>query len=471
MAQIHKKFFLVVFLFSQIANAADGIWAANIESLLQKKGVSKNQYGIEIRGVNGSPIYFSSNSNQPFNPASTMKTLISIASLEELGVNYKFSTIVKKKDRDVCLIGQGDPSLVYEDMFLIVEKLLRSQNFQKPTVDHIFVDDSYFPTQRQYDEEFEGDSQRSFTAPISSMSLNYNSVTVFADPSKIGSDAFVSTEPTSNYFRIHNNAKTSKNGGQQISVRTEQKNDHLDIFVSGQIGFQDKQMIIYRAVPDPSLYAGFVFKELLRRAGVVIQNSVEKKTCPADATEMVNYQSKSLSQIVMGMNKFSNNFIAESLLIQLGDQKNSASGMQKVKQWISKKNFPMTNVQIENASGLSRNNTVTPNFLWELFSYGRNDYPIAYEFMSSLPIGATDGTLRRRFKSPLLAGRVRAKSGSLNNVTTLAGTIDTQGQGELLFVFLFNNSNKSGYEIQSIEEQVLETLATLGKTGQNIKTL
>lgn len=460
--RVHKIITLisVVLFFPFVVSAADGIWQKEIQSILDKGGLAKDQYGIEIRSLDSKQVYFSSNADKAFNPASTLKMVVAIAALEQLGPHYKFATLVKKQGKNLCLIGQGDPSLVYEDLFLLTEQLLREPSLGKGPYEHIYVDESFFPTTRQYDDDFDGDGQRSFTAPLSSLSLNYNSVTVFVKPGKVGEKPEVYTEPRSSYFVIRNQANTIKSGSKTIDARIQSKNDKIEITVSGQMPSQESS-IIYRAIPEPSLYAGSILKDLLQRAGVTVSDSIEKKTCGADSTELVRFQSKPLSQIIMGMNKFSNNFIAETLMYHLGEQATSQSGLDKMRAWIKEKKLPTTNVNIENASGLSRNNSVTPHFLWNLFSYGRNTYQTSPEMLASLPISGLDGTLRRRFRGEDLQGMVRAKSGSLKNAVSLVGSLQTSKKGELLFVFLFETRGKSTGQIQSIEEKILEKVAAL----------
>ena len=464
MRHVHKILSIVIVLtltFPQVF-ASDGLWSKDLDAILNKNGLNNNQYGIEIRDTNGK-VYYSANSKQAFNPASTMKLLVSIVALDKFGPQYKFHTLLKKQRKDVCIVGQGDPSFVYEDMYLMVEEALRSPELKDNTIENIIVDESFFPTTKQYDGDFDDDAQRSFTAPLSSLSLNYNSVSIFVKPSAVGSKPFVYTEPRSGYFSIRNNARTSNGGEKTINATVDANSDKVVITIAGQIPITSKETIIYRAMTDPSNYAGNILKDMFNRAGVAVTGTILKRACASDAETIADFDSKPLSQIVMGMNKFSNNFIAETLLYHLGEPRNSQSGMNEMLTWAKKKNLPMDQVKITNASGLSRDNALTPVFLWELFSYGRNIFQISPELMASLPIGGMDGTLRRRFHGSDTESLIRAKSGSLKNTVSLVGSIQTPKKGELLFVFLFETKGKTTGQIQSIEERLLEKVAALGK--------
>lgn len=464
--RVYKIIALLIFLFIDSSKifASEGVWSKEIDAVLNKHGLVKDQYGIEIRSLDGSHTYYSANKRKAFNPASTMKLLISTVALEELGPTYKFSTLVKQSKNNLCLVGQGDPSLVYEDLFLMVEQLLREPKMNKAKIENIFVDESFFPTVRQYGDDFDGDSQRSFTAPLSSLSLNYNSVTVFVKAGNhLGEKPFVYTEPRSSYFSIVNQAHTIQKGANTISADVKPKGDAIEITVNGNTPLQSNDRIIYRAIPDPALYAGSIFKDLLQKSGVIVSGAVQKKLCDANSSELIRYSSQPLSQIILGMNKFSNNFIAETLLYHLDKKATRQAGLEAMIAWAKSKKLPMENVSIDNASGLSRHNAVTPDFLWSLYSYARNTFQIFPELMTSLPISGNDGTLRRRFQTQTTQGMIRAKSGSLRNAVSLAGSIQTAKRGELLFTFLFDTRSKNPFQIQYIEEKILEKVVVLGR--------
>ncbi len=346
----------------------------------------------------------------------------------------------------------------------MVEEFMRSpieKHFNQSTIGNLIVDESFYPTDRSYGDLFEDDFQRSFTTPISSLSVNYNSVTVIVRGSTPGQKPFVTTEPRLKYFTVQSSAKTSATKTNTIQADVTHKDGSVVIQVAGQIS-ADQEVKIYRAVIDPPTYVGVLFKDLLERAGGKMSGTVQKKACSANATLLVDYKSKPLSQTILGMNKFSNNFIAESLLYHVGTQPNSKSGLEKMRSWIREKNLPIKNVSIDNASGLSRSNTVTPDFMWNLYAYGRNQFSIFPELVSSFGIAGTDGTLRRRFKSAVMERQVRAKSGSLKNTVSLVGSIQTASKGELLFTFLFELNGKSMGTVQGIEEDLLEAVAKLG---------
>jgi D-alanyl-D-alanine carboxypeptidase/D-alanyl-D-alanine-endopeptidase (penicillin-binding protein 4) len=95
---------------------------------------------------------------------------------------------------------------------------------------------------------------------------------------------------------------------------------------------------------------------------------------------------------------------------------------------------------IENGSGLSRIERITAEGLAEvLLDAHRSQY--MPEFAASLPLSATDGTLRRRFRSPEMQGRLRMKTGSLEGVSALAGYVKAASGRTYVAVIILNHDS------------------------------
>jgi D-alanyl-D-alanine carboxypeptidase/D-alanyl-D-alanine-endopeptidase (penicillin-binding protein 4) len=93
-------------------------------------------------------------------------------------------------------------------------------------------------------------------------------------------------------------------------------------------------------------------------------------------------------------------------------------------------------------SGLSSSDLVTPRAFVQLLRRMR-DHPRARPFLEALPVGGRSGTLRYRFRDGALQGRVRAKTGSINRVNTLAGYLDLDDGGAWTFAIQLNHHTGS----------------------------
>ena len=111
--------------------------------------------------------------------------------------------------------------------------------------------------------------------------------------------------------------------------------------------------------------------------------------------------------------------------------------------------------QVVDGSGLSLLNRVSPQTLTDVLSYAYQDKSISIDFLESLPVAGVDGTLKKRFRNSEVQGRVRAKTGYLNNVRALSGYIFTKNGDILVFSIL---SNGFGWKTKELQNDLLTQL-------------
>ena len=189
---------------------------------------------------------------------------------------------------------------------------------------------------------------------------------------------------------------------------------------------------------------------------------------PSDgALPLVSFSSQPLSDVVKGINKFSNNVMARMLLLALDMQEDSDSrpatlsgARQGVLQWLSDNGIGMPGLVLDNGSGLSRSTRATTAGLANLLDHGwhSNYRP---EFLSSLPLSGLDGTMRRRLADSALQGRARIKTGLISGVRSMAGYVGSH-RGTRYSVAMIIESGKIGYgNGNRIQDAVLQWLYSL----------
>ena len=97
------------------------------------------------------------------------------------------------------------------------------------------------------------------------------------------------------------------------------------------------------------------------------------------------------------------------------------------------------------ASGLSRHDLVTPRAIVTLLGFAQKQSWFG-SYYASLPVAGQDGTLEERMKNTLAAGRIHAKTGSVEHVRTLSGFAETPGGRQVIFSFLSNNQGGKSHE-------------------------
>jgi D-alanyl-D-alanine carboxypeptidase/D-alanyl-D-alanine-endopeptidase (penicillin-binding protein 4) len=133
-----------------------------------------------------------------------------------------------------------------------------------------------------------------------------------------------------------------------------------------------------------------------------------------------------------------------------------------MREWLARSRLDFPEVQLENGSGLSRNERISPRHLGELLLYAARG-PLMPEYVSSLPIPGVDGTLRRRLSGSPAIGRAHLKTGYLEGVRAIAGyVLDSRGR-MLVVVSLINHPQAMG--AQSFQEAVVEWASSRAPQG------
>ena len=157
---------------------------------------------------------------------------------------------------------------------------------------------------------------------------------------------------------------------------------------------------------------------------------------PPGAKLLYSQDSLSLAEIIRLVNKFSSNTMARQLLLTMAAEKagparhDRAAGDRSSPTSSRPQGISIPDLVLENGSGLSREERISASGLADvLLAAWRSQY--MPEFAASLPLSATDGTLRKRFRSPEMQGRLRMKTGTLEGVSALAGYVNAASRADV----------------------------------------
>jgi serine-type D-Ala-D-Ala carboxypeptidase/endopeptidase (penicillin-binding protein 4) len=218
-------------------------------------------------------------------------------------------------------------------------------------------------------------------------------------------------------------------------------------------------------VVNPTHYATAYLLSLLKAAGIEVTKGQGEGVTPTTGTvELARHTSEPLSEILKKMNKPSDNLIAECLLKTLGAEKGGKvgswqAGAAAAKEWFKSAGIDAAGVVIEDGSGLSRHNFVTPRS-YAMMLKTMHTHPYAKVFKDSLPIPGEEGTLRNRTIGPNARKTARAKTGSLSNMSSLSGYVETKTGEPLLFVIFMNNHQCPAAAARGIQDKIVEYLAS-----------
>jgi serine-type D-Ala-D-Ala carboxypeptidase/endopeptidase (penicillin-binding protein 4) len=188
----------------------------------------------------------------------------------------------------------------------------------------------------------------------------------------------------------------------------------------------------------PAAYAAEQFERALERAGVDVNRRARAGLTPVDAELLGEWASPPMADLVAQTNRPSDNFMAETLVKALGAEfaasGSTAAGTGVIRTFASDYG---AKPRVVDGSGLSRRNATTPRDVVELLE-GVDDSDVAEEFERSLAVAGRSGTLSKRMRRTAARGRCRAKTGTLNGVSALAGYCDARAGARLAFAFLMN---------------------------------
>ena len=201
----------------------------------------------------------------------------------------------------------------------------------------------------------------------------------------------------------------------------------------------------------------------LSEAGVKggADNRLEKGTCP-DGARIFCEVTHTLDQALVRMMKRSDNYYAESVFYQLGAMDghrnaNRKDAAARVDQMISRVGLSPARYQTADGSGVSLYNYVSPELLVRLLEYAWTREPIRQSLLPTLPIAGVDGTLKDRMKGTAAEGNVRAKTGTVNGVSSLSGYA-TSPEGHTLVFSIINQGIPTSQTGRDWQDRVCEAM-------------
>ena len=463
---------VLIGLFSAEASAE---FASEVQKLIQHSGLNSSAFGILIQSAEtGATPLFSLQPDKKLIPASITKVVTSAMVLEKMPPGTKIKTQLLSSGGvengvlkgSLYLKGGGDPSFVSENMWYLVNVFTR-QKIREIQGD-IIVDDSLFDRERFDASRQEERVDRAYDAPTGAMSFNWNSVNVFVRPgNKVGQPALVFADPENEFIDLEADVKTVSGSGHQVSIERKQHKEseeatkHDVIIVRGHIGVESDEVVTYKNITRPDLWAGANLRSFLAQRGIAVKGHVRNGVTPNNADLRAESESKGVEQILADMNKFSNNFVAEMLAkgaaAKTAPPGTIAGAMKLASEHLVRLGNKADDFDLQNPSGLTRENQITAKTLWSVLKEFHQDFRFQAEFQTSLPIAGIDGTLKKRMKNSVAERWVRAKTGFLTGVVSLAGYAG-QPQGKVVpFVMMYNGGGDEA-KVRALYDQICELL-------------
>lgn len=476
--------------------------ARAIDAVLADRAFANAFWGVVVVDLESGETLYRRNADKSFVPASNVKLYTTAAALDQLGPEYRYETrlyidgpivdgvlhgnLIVRGAGDPTLGGHYDPETGEYDEFADATKVfrdwadsLRAAGITEITGDLIGDDDIV-------DDEPLGpgwswnDETYYYAAQLSGLSFNDNVVHVQIRGRQNGQPGSVTWQPfETDYVEIVNQTRTGpSNSSIREGYRRERGTNRIILTSRVPAGRVDSEAL---TVDNPTLFAVHVLRETLHRAGITVHGRPVDVDSLADRPDYVGgglrrvavHTSRPLSDVVRMINKPSQNLYAEMLLKTLAAERAGAPGTQNLVHGstemglkVAERTFARAGIdteilQLVDGSGLSRRNLVTPEMTAALLRYMWNhpDEAVREAFYASLPIAGVDGSLRNRLRSGPAYRHVRAKTGTLGNVSSLSGYVRSARGTPLAFVMMTNHYTAGSQAVRNAQDAIATLLA------------
>jgi len=487
-----------------------------VESTLAIPMAQKSFVGVLIVDAATGKTLYELNAARYFTPASNTKLFTTTLAMAMLGPDYRFRTTVETRGTldsagrlrgDLTLVGRGDPDFSNRRIPYDAKNPIDGPS-DKPLgelVDaivakgvkeidgDIVADDTYFPYEPFPEGWAVGDMPFDYGAAVSAICFDDNGLDVKVTPGDdVGAPAWVAVEPWPGYDVYAYNVITSA-AESQPDFHTVENPGPKPFLVRGSIPLSHAPIDLAMAMPDPADYTANVLKQMLLARGIRVTGDARALHAPppsdgmtfdppaslpqssspvseANTLVLAERQSPPLIEIVRVLNKVSENLHAEILLRTVAKEKSGegslTAGLKIEQQFLTSIGITPGDVHVDDGSGLSRENLVTPRAVISLLEYDSHQ-PWGDAYFSTLPVAGVDGTLDNRMKGTPAEGRIEGKTGSVEHTQAISGFATTLHGEHLIFSMFDNHNGGTGRDathvLDTIAQAMVEELGTTSK--------
>jgi D-alanyl-D-alanine carboxypeptidase/D-alanyl-D-alanine-endopeptidase (penicillin-binding protein 4) len=420
-----------------------------VELALQHARLPHEALSVVVRELGSPRTVLSLQDERSVNPASLTKLLTTYAALDRLGPGWTWATPVwllgplknGVLDGSVVIKGSGDPKLVVERLWLLLNRL--QQTGVREIRGDIVLDGSAFVVPDGSAADFDGEATRPYNVRPAALLLNYRSVTYTFVPDAAAGVARVLAEPALAGTAVDRTVPLSAGACNDWRGALKPSfGDSVRFAGSYPAGCGEQSWAV--ADLQPASYDARLVEALWKALGGRLGGRVRDGLAPGDVPPSFELRSPPLAEVVRDINKFSNNVMAQQLFYTLaaarppGPPATAEGARQALRDWLADKLGELPpGLVIDNGSGLSRETRITAQALARLLTLAF-DSPVMPEFMASLPIAGIDGTMRR---SRATVGRAHLKTGSLRDVAAVAGYVISDSGRRYVLVALLQHPN------------------------------
>lgn len=476
-------------------------FARMVDSMVLAPKFRNAHWGILIVDpVSGDTLY-SRNAGKLFMPASNMKLVTGAVALEELGADYRYSTLFAtprgaQGERrfmpgdsvlagDLVIVGSGNPTTSDQMRgnamlpLLAIADSLAARGIRRIEGRLVSAGDAFPGSALGFGWSFD-DLDYPYSAGVDELMFNesFSTITVRGG-AMAGDSASARTGPALTWPPLTLDVQTIAPPPDSVrpyrSGRLTILQDSATglVRVSGTVVAGDSVSISV-AHRDPTAAYLAALREALVMRGIVVAQPFPAAPPPVYELAMLDtlmvVMSPPLREIMPALQKPSQNQIAEVLFRTLGLEKKLVgspdSGRRVVEEQMREWGVDTTGFVIRDGSGLSRHDYLSPEAIVRVLNAMRV-HPSFQLYYDALPIAGVDGTIRTRMRDTPAQANLRAKTGFIDRSRALSGYVTTADGRMLIFATVCNNWTVTTREVEEVQDQIGAALASF-RAGSGI---
>jgi D-alanyl-D-alanine carboxypeptidase/D-alanyl-D-alanine-endopeptidase (penicillin-binding protein 4) len=466
-----------------------------IDSLIASSPTARSGFwGIQAVDLATGQTIVELNPHSFFVPASNTKLFSTSLALTRLGADFTFRTSIRAAsapDSDgvvrgpLRLAGGGDPDLsprpipyragpfTGNPLAFIQEMADQVAAHGVKRIDGDIVGDDTWYTWEPYAGGWSVDDPLyDYGAAVSALTINDNTLSVNVLPGAAEGDlAALQLNPPLEYYHIDNRVATVQAGGPR-RIRYEREAGSKELRLWGTIPLGSTGQSLALGIDDPAEYCARALRQALEDRSIVVTGRAMAEhqfpnevadlaqappPDPVDGVELAFHVSPPLLEDLRVTDKVSQNLHAEMALRAVGRARRNIgsreAGLEELQAFMTEAGISADAWRLTDGSGLARTNLVTPDTVVKLLRFLYQS-PVRDDFISLLPVGGQDGTLRNRFAGSAVGARVHAKTGTVAHVSALSGYLQRADGGWIAFSILANNFNGPAGEITGVMDRI-----------------
>lgn len=423
--------------------------ASVIDKAVATSKINKSAVAISVRDVNTGEIVYEHNGKKPMLPASTLKAVTYITALNELGRDYEFTTSLYKNTNNELIFKLGaDPFFRTIELKELVDAAKEKNIFEPKAVkiDDTIIDRNEWGEGWQWDDEL-----NPLMPKFSAYNIDNNllSLKIYAErkgmPAEIRMDEFY---PIS----FMNLVTTGKDNIVTASKKSNISNDIITLE-----GTVETMVPLLIPVNYPRRYFLIRLEEVMRTRKLGYYGNITPTTLPERNVYLVAKTTHPIDAATEQVMTYSNNMVAETVFKLAGGHYAKKTGsienaVEMFKKHCSDLGVETDDIRIVDGSGVSKNNLVTADFMTKfLIKQNKNDDKYIEIFVTP-----GNGTLKNRML--YLGDKLKAKTGTLSDVSAMTGFITTLSGKTYVFDIMINDAKSTPSEKKMLEEYVIRAI-------------